>query len=102
MPSASVVMPELVARAEHAVADDAHLLGALDAPVARQDRARQGHRHALAGGDVRRAADDLERLAVPDVHPGQRQPVGARMAVDREQLPDDDVAPRRRPSARCP
>ena len=50
--------PELVARAEHAVADDAHLLGPLDPPVARQDRAGQRHRHALAGGDVRRAADD--------------------------------------------
>ena len=55
---------QLVARAEHAVADDAHLLGPLDPAVAGQDRARQGDRDALAGRDVRRAADDLERLAV--------------------------------------
>ena len=54
---------QLVARAEHPVADDAHLLGPLDPPVAGQDRAREGDRHALAGGDVRRSADDLERLA---------------------------------------
>ena len=54
---------QLVARAQHPVADDAHLLGALDAPVAGQDGAGQGHRDALAGGDVRRPADDLERLA---------------------------------------
>ena len=58
---------ELVARAEHPVADDAHLLGPLDAPVARQDGAGQRDRDPLAGGDVRRAADDLERLAVPTV-----------------------------------
>ena len=84
---------ELVARAEHAVADDAHLLGPLDPPVAGQDRAGQRHRDALAGGDVRRAADDLERLAVTDRDPRQRQPVGARMALDRQQLADDDVLP---------
>ena len=62
---------ELVARAEHPVADDAHLLGTLDPPVARQDRAGQGDRHALAGRDVGRAADDLERLAAVDRDAGQ-------------------------------
>ena len=51
---------ELVARAQHAVADDTHLLGALDAALAGQDGARQRDGNALAGGDVRRAADDLE------------------------------------------
>ena len=84
---------ELVTRAQHPVADDAHLLGPLDAPVAGQDRARQRDRDALAGGDVGRTAHDLERLAGADRDTGQRQPVGTRMALDREQLPDDDVAP---------
>ncbi len=93
---------ELVARAEHAVADDAHLLGPLDPPVAGQDRAGQRDRDALAGRDVRRAADDLERLAVADRDPGQRQPVGARMALDGQQLADDDVLPVRAPARRCP
>ena len=63
--------------------DDAHLLGPLDAPVAGQDRARQRDRDALAGGDVRGAADDLERLAAADRHARERQPVGARMASRR-------------------
>ena len=65
MPSASAGQAQLVARAQHPVADDAHLLGPLDPPVAGQDGAGQGDRDALAGRDVRRAADDLERLAGP-------------------------------------
>ena len=84
---------ELVARAEHAVADDAHLLGPLDPPIAGQDGAGERHRDALAGGDVGRAADDVERLAVADRDPCQRQPVGARMALDGQQLADDHVPP---------
>ncbi len=84
---------QLVARAQHAVADDAHLLGPLDAPIAGQDRARQRDRDALAGGDVRGATDDLERLAIADRDACERQPVGARMALDAEQLADDDVLP---------
>ena len=84
---------ELVARAEHPVADDAHLLGPLDPPVARQDGTGKCHRDPLAGRDVRRAADDLERLAVAGRDARQRQPVGARMALHGQQLPDDDVLP---------
>ncbi len=85
--------PELVAGAEHPVADDAHLLGALDAPVTGQDGPWQRDRDPLAGGDVRRPADDLERLPCPDVHRRQREPVGARVLLDGQQLADDDVAP---------
>jgi len=57
---------QLIARAEHAVAEDAHLFGPLDVPPAGQDRSGKGHRDALPGGDVRRAAHDRERLAVAD------------------------------------
>ena len=84
---------ELVARAEHAVADDAHLLGPLDPPIAGQDRAGERDRDALAGGDVGRATDDVQRLTVTDRDPRQRQPVGARMALDGQQLADDHVLP---------
>ena len=93
--------PELVARAEHAVAHDAHLLGPLDAPVAGQDGARKGDRDPLPRCDVGGAAHDLERLAGADGHPGQRQPVGPGMTLDRQQLPDDDVRASPLPSARC-
>ena len=75
---------ELVARAEHPVARDAHLVGPLDPPATGQDRPGEGDRHALAGGDVRRPAHDLERLAGTDVDPGERQPVGPRMLVHGE------------------
>ena len=85
--------PEFVARAQHPVADDAHLLSPLDAPVPGQDRAGQGHRDSLAGRDVGRATDDVERFAGAHVDTGQRQPVSARMALDAEQLPHHDVAP---------
>ena len=90
--------PQLVAGAQHAVARDAHLLGALDPAVARQDRARQRHRDALAGSDVRGAADDLERLATPHGHPRERQAVGPRMGLHAEELADDDVLPVRAPT----
>ena len=63
---------ELVTRAEHAVAHDAHLFGALDMPVTRQHGAWQGHGDPLARGDVRRAADDLEDLTAADGHGRER------------------------------
>ena len=63
---------ELVARAEHAVADDAHLLGPVDPSAAGQHRAGQGDRHALAGRDVRGAAHDRQRLAVAHPDRGER------------------------------
>ena len=89
---------QLVARAEHPVADHAHLLGSLDPAVARQHGPGQGDRHALAGGDVRRAAHDVERFAAPDGHPGQRQAVRPGMLLDRQQLADDHVPPVRAPA----
>ena len=67
-------------------------------------RTAPGQRHgdALAGGDVGRAADDLEDLAGADRHAGQRQAVGARMLLDTQELADDDVAPVGAPASRGP
>ncbi len=84
---------QLVTRAEHPVADGAHLLGPLDPAIARQDGAGQRDRNPLADRDVGGAAHDLEGLAAADVDPGERQPVGARMTLDREQLAHDHVVP---------
>ena len=84
---------QLVARAEHPVADDAHLLGPLDPPVARQHGPRQRDRHPLAGSDVRCAAHDLERLARARGHGREREPVGPRVRFDRQELADHHVAP---------
>jgi hypothetical protein len=84
---------ELFPRAQHAVARHAHLLGALDLTTARQDRSGQGDGDALTGFDVRRPTHDLERCARSDRDGRERQPVGAGMAFDREQLADDHVLP---------
>ena len=90
---------QLVAGAQHAVADDAHLLGATDLATAGQNGAREGDRHPLARGDVRRAADDLERrVAIAEVHRRQAQAVGPRMTLHRHEFTDDDVAPFGAPS----
>ena len=89
---------QFVARAQHPVADDAHLLGALDAPVARQDRSRQSDRDALARGDVGGPAHDLEDLARTERHRGQREPVGPGMLLDGQQLAGHDVLPVRAPA----
>ena len=102
MPVGVAREPQLVARAEHAVGDHAHLLGALDPAVAGQHRARQGDRDALAGGDVRRTAHDGQRLAaVAQGDGGEREPVRPRVPLHGEQLARDDAAASRRPSARC-
>ena len=84
---------QLVARAEHPVADDAHLLGALDPPVAGQDRAGQCHGHALAGAMFVAPQTISSGSPVPERDRGQRQAVGARVLLDRQQLADDDVLP---------
>ena len=102
IPSASAVRPSSSPEQSIPLLDDAHLLGPLDAPVAGQDRAGQRDRHALAGRDVRRAADDLERLAGADVDPGQRQPVGARVLARPRAARRRRRSASRRPGARCP
>ncbi len=84
---------QLVTGAEHPLRGDAHLLGPLDAPIARQDGSGQGHRHALAGGDVVGAADDVERLARADVDGREMQPIGIGVLLDGQQLTDDDGTP---------
>ena len=66
--------------------------------VARQQRAGQGLGDPLAGLDVPGAAHDLERLAGPDPHGGQRQAIGARVLLDGQELAHHDVAPLRAPA----
>ncbi len=84
---------KLLARAEHPIADHAHLLGPADRSAAGQHRPGQCDRHALADLDVRGAAHDLERFAVSDRDPGQRQPICARVGGDLAQLADDHGPP---------
>jgi hypothetical protein len=88
---------QLVARAEHALGGNAHLLGPLDAAVSRQHGSRQGNRHSLSGGDVVSAADDAQRLPGADVHGGQVQPVRPGVVLHGQQLAHDDVSPVRAP-----
>ena len=95
--------PQLLAGAQHAVGDDAHLLGPLDAAVAGQDGTRQRHRDALAGRDVGGAADDGQGLApVPEGDGRQAEPVRAGVPLDRQELARDDAAPVRAPALDVP
>ena len=95
---------ELARRAEHAAALDAADLADLDAKrlgvVALARRRQLGadarQRHLDAGAHVRRAADDLQRLAAAGVHLADAQLVGVRMLGDLEHLGDDDAVERRR------
>ncbi len=57
-------------------------------------RAGPGDRDGLAGGDVRRAADDLRRLARAGVDEADAEPVGVRVAAGLEHLADDEVLER--------
>ena len=84
---------QLVAGAEHAVAQRAHLLCALDPSAAGQDRAGQGDGHPLARCDVRRPTDDRQWLTIADAHGRERQAVRTRMGLDGQELADDDVLP---------
>ena len=86
--------PELRAGAEHALALRALDRRHADAPVARQYRTGERHRHALTGLDVVCAAHDRQRLVgVRDADLGQVEPVSARMWHDLEQLADHDRVP---------
>ena len=103
MPSASDGEVQLVAGAEHALAHDAHLPVALDPAVAGQDRAGQRHRYPLAGRDVRRAADDLERLAAVADRDAWSATGGRRgVLLDGQQLADDHVRASRSPHPSMP
>ena len=52
--------------------------------------ARLGHRHGLAGGHVGRAADDLPLRAGTVIDDADRQPVGIRMLLARQNTADDE------------
>ena len=87
---------EFARRAEHAVAHHPADLGALDAPISGQRRARQRHRDQLPRSDVLCAAHDLQRgpaLLGEDL--GHPQRVGVRMTADLENAANHDVAPLR-------
>jgi hypothetical protein len=58
---------KLAGRAQHAVRQRAANLSPFDLFSAGNDGARWSKRIELAGRDVRRAADDVEQLAAPDV-----------------------------------
>ena len=74
-----VAEPELLRRAEHAVAHLAADLAPFEREAAGQRRARRRVRHDHARDDVRRAADDTGLGPAPVVDVDQRQLVGVGM-----------------------
>ena len=95
---AAVVFAEtqLALRAHHAGRQDAPDLRGLQGldlarPVAAQHRALAGEGDLLSGRDVRSAADDSGRLAVAQVDRGQAKPVGVRVRVHLQDIPDEHL-----------
>jgi len=92
---ARVIRAELdfVLRQDHPVAELATHLALLELQTVRQYRARQRNAHGRAGAEVPRPADDLARVAFPDVDLAQLQPVRIRM-LDCLENPSDAEEPR--------
>ena len=86
---------EFAGRAKHAEGFDAAHPGRLDLD-ARQFRADQRARHLHSGGNVRRATDDLQRVALPGIDAAELQFVGIGVLFDRQHLRHDDAAEGRR------
>ncbi len=85
---------DLVLGEDHPARFLAAQLGLLELGAVGHDRARRGDRDGLARRDVRRAADDLVRLALADVDRADRQAVRVGMALGRQDLADPEVLER--------
>ena len=85
---------ELLARAQHPVRLHAAQLCGADRLAAGQRRAHARERRLDPCRDVRRAADNLHALAAV-IDGADREPIGVRVARDREHLGDDDAVERR-------
>ena len=81
---------EFARRAEHAEALDAAYLGALDLD-ARQFGADPRARHLHAGGDIRRATNDLQRTGFADIDGAELELVGIGVLIDAQHLGHDDT-----------
>ena len=98
-----VAQAELPARADHAVGHDPANLRALERGAVGQHAARARNRHLLSGGQIGRAADDLDGLALAQLDTADREVIRVRMGhplqnptdVDRREIRpetlDDDV-----------
>src|SRR3954454_12792189 len=85
---------ELVLGEDHALGLDAAELRLAELRAARHDGARPRDGDRLAGGDVRRAADDLRGVAVADIDFADAQAVRVRVAAVLEHLAHDEVLER--------
>ena len=85
---------DLVLGQDHPGGFDAAQLCLAELRAVRHHRAGPRDRNGLSRPDVRRAADDLRRLAVADVDHAHGQPVGVRMLVGAQDLADDEAVER--------
>jgi hypothetical protein len=77
---------DLVLGEDHPVGELAAYLPLLELQTAREHRTRERDRDGCARAKVPRAADDLPRLALADVHATELQPVGVRVLGGLEDL----------------
>ena len=86
-----VVQPQFLRRADHALRLDAAQFRLLDLDIARQLRPDKRHRNFLPGGDIRRAAHDLQDLARAGIHRAHAQLVRIRVLFLLLHMADDDA-----------
>ena len=90
---------QLAGRAQHAEGFDPAQLCRLDLDT-RQARTHAGERHLHAGCGIRRAADDLQQLALPGIHLAHLELVGAGVALRLDDARDDHACEGRRSGSR--
>ena len=83
-PGVVLAQVELALREHHPVRLDAAELGDPELGAVGQHRARQGHGDRGAGLEVRRAADDLARIAVAHVDRAEAEAIGVRVLLARQ------------------
>ena len=85
-----VIRPEVefVLGEDHPLRELAAQLAPLECQPVRKCRARQRDRHLRAGAEVPGAADDRVRPVLPHVYGRQLQPVGVRVLLGLEHVPD--------------
>ena len=83
---------QLALREDHPVGDLAAQLRLLEPVPVGEHGARKRHGDGCARPEVPGPADDLARLALPDVDPAELQPVGVRVRLGRDDTADDEAA----------
>ena len=90
-PGVVLADPDLVLGEDHSVGDHAPELRLGEHGAVGHRGARAGDGDRLTSGHIRRAADDRPRGPRPVLHLADREPVGVRMRLGRDDLANDEL-----------